>query len=118
MGADAYASTRWRGQKAAPGGRLDPSRTGVRRDACRYDGLAKRYAKAIARLEKLKAAYADKVNRERETRGFIDALTTSPLVLDAWDEQVWRMLVVMGAWGGMGGSSLIDSEKGVHLPDK
>jgi hypothetical protein len=34
------------------------------------------------------ASCVDKVDRERELRGFIDALTTCPLVLDAWDEQL------------------------------
>lgn len=65
----------------------------------KYDSLAKRYEKAMARLEKLNAERADKVNRERELRGFIEALTTSPLVLDAWDEQLWRLLVVKGTVG-------------------
>lgn len=36
------------------------------------------------------------MNRERELQCFIDALTTSPLVLDTWDEQLWRRLVVKG----------------------
>ena len=53
----------------------------------------------MVRLEKLKAACADGVIRERELRGFIDTLTTSPLVLDAWDEQLWRLLVVKGVVG-------------------
>jgi hypothetical protein len=39
------------------------------------------------------------VNRERELRGFVDSLTTSPLVLEAWDEQLWRLLVVKGTVG-------------------
>ena len=53
----------------------------------------------MARLDKLNAACADRVNRERELRGFIDALTTGPLVLEAWDEQLWRLLVVKGVVG-------------------
>ena len=65
----------------------------------RYNSLVDRHQKAMARLEKLKAELADKVNRERELRGFIDALVISPLVLDAWDEQLWRLLVVKGVVG-------------------
>ena len=64
-----------------------------------YDSLVNRHQKANSRLEKLNAEHADKVNRERELRGFIDALATSPLVLDAWDEQLWRLLVVRGVIG-------------------
>ncbi len=69
----------------------------------RYDSLVARHQKAISRLEKLNAERADKVNRERELRGFIDALATCPLVLDVWDEQLWRLLVVKGIVGGDGG---------------
>ena len=65
----------------------------------KYNRLVDRHQKALARLEKLRAACVDRVNRERELRGFIDALTTSPLVLDAWDEQLWRLLVVKGVVG-------------------
>ena len=65
----------------------------------KYNSLVNRHQKAIAQLEKLKAACVDKVNRERELRSFIDSLLTSPLVLDAWDEQLWRLLVVKGVVG-------------------
>ncbi|MDD3059232.1 MAG: recombinase family protein, partial [Sphaerochaeta sp.] len=68
----------------------------------KYNRLVDRHQKALARLEKLRAACVDRVNRERELRGFIDALTTSPLVLDAWDEQLWRLLVVKGVVGKNG----------------
>lgn len=61
--------------------------------------MVDRQQKAIARLEKLKAACADRVNRKRKLRGFIDACTTSPLVLDAWDELLWRLLVLKGVVG-------------------
>ena len=56
----------------------------------------------MARLERLKAELSDRVNRERELRGFIDALATSPLVLDNWDEQIFRLLVVKGIVGSDG----------------
>lgn len=65
------------------------------------------YESAMACLEKLKAIYADKVNRERELRGFIDTLATSPLVLDAWDEHLWRLLVVKGSVGRDGSIEFI-----------
>jgi site-specific DNA recombinase len=81
-----------------------------------YNGLVNRHQKAIERLEKLNAERADKVNRERELRGFIDALLTSPLVLDAWDEQLWRLLVVK-AVVGVDGSVEYEfiGEKRVHV---
>jgi hypothetical protein len=70
----------------------------------------------MARLEKLKAACADRVNRERELRGFIDALSTSPLVLDAWDEQLWRLLVVKGGVGRDGSVEFeLSGGKRVHV---
>lgn len=62
----------------------------------RYDSLVNRYQKAMARLEKLNVERGDRQNCERELLGFIDVLTTSPLVLDTWDEQLWRLLVVRG----------------------
>ena len=67
-----------------------------------YNRLVDRHQKATARLEKIKAACADQVNRERELRGYIDSLTISPLVLDTWDERLWRLLVVKGIVGREG----------------
>ena len=64
-----------------------------------YNSLVDRHQKGLARLDRLKAACADTMNRERELRGFIDALTTSPLVLDTWDELLWRLFVVKGVVG-------------------
>ena len=65
----------------------------------RYDSLVQRYEKSMARLERLKAEKAYRKNRERGLRAFIDTLSTSPLVLDAWDEQLWRLLVMKGIVG-------------------
>ena len=62
----------------------------------RYNSLVDRHQKAIERLDKLNAELADKGNRERELRSFIDSLLTSPLVLDVWDEKLWQLLVVKG----------------------
>jgi len=50
----------------------------------------------MSRFDKLNAELANKRNRERELRAFIDALTTSSLILDVWDEQLWRLLVLKG----------------------
>ncbi|MDD3881477.1 MAG: recombinase family protein [Eubacteriales bacterium] len=64
-----------------------------------YNSLVDRHQKAIERLEKLKAACLDRVNRARELQGYIDKLSTSPLVLDSWDDKLWRLLVVKGVVG-------------------
>ena len=39
------------------------------------------------------------MTRERKLWGFIEAVTTSPLVLDAWDEQLWMRFVFNGGMG-------------------
>jgi chromosome segregation ATPase len=81
-----------------------------------YNSLVDRHQKALARLEKLKATCTDKVNRERELQAFIDTQTTSPLVLDAWDEQLWRLLVVKGVVGRDGRIEIeFRSGKRVHV---
>ena len=64
-----------------------------------YTILVNRHQKALARLEKLKAACADKVTRQKVLRNYIDTLMTAPLVLGASDEQLWRLLVVKGIVG-------------------
>ena len=61
-----------------------------------YGSLVKRYQKAVGRLEKLNAEKADRQKRTREIQDFIGSLRNSPLVLDAWDEQLWTLLVVKG----------------------
>ena len=61
-----------------------------------YDGLVKRYEKAIRRLEKLNTEKTDRVSRGLELQGFIVSLQHSPLVLDTWDEQLWSLLVLKG----------------------
>ena len=64
-----------------------------------YNSLVDRHQKAMVRLEKLNTERAGKVNHKRELKGFIDTLTTSPFVLNFWDEQLWRLLVVKGVVG-------------------
>ena len=80
----------------------------------RYNGLVDRHQKAMARLEKLKAACVDKVNRARVLRGFIGVLATSPLVLDVWDEQLWRLLVVKGVVGRDGRIAFLFRDSSVN----
>jgi len=83
----------------------------------KYNSLVDRHQKALARLDRLKAELADKGNRERELRGFIDALTISPLVLDAWDEQLWRLLVVKGTVNREGSINfLFRGNSVIHVP--
>ena len=62
----------------------------------KYSSLVKRYEKAVKRLENLNTQKADRVNRGLELQRFIGSLRNSPLVLDAWDEQLWTLLVVKG----------------------
>jgi len=64
-----------------------------------YASLVNRHQKAIARLEKLKAACADKVNRERELRGGLRRAYCQPAGFGYRDEQLWRLLVVKGMVG-------------------
>jgi hypothetical protein len=72
----------------------------------KYEGLAKRYDKATVRLEKLNAERADKVNREWELRGFIDALALARscwiLVMSSVGGCWW----CRGLWAGMEALSL------------
>jgi len=83
----------------------------------KYNSLVDRHQKALARLDRLKAELADKGNRERELRGFIDALAISPLVLDAWDEQLWRLLVVKGTVNREGSINfLFRGNSVIHVP--
>lgn len=60
----------------------------------RYNSLVDKHQKSLARLDRLIAACEEKVTRQKVLRNYIDALTTAPFVLDAWDEQLWRLLVV------------------------
>ena len=82
-----------------------------------YNSLVDRHQKALARLEKLNIARTDRVNRGRELQEFISTLATSPLVLDAWDEQLWRLLVVKGVVGRDAGIEFeFSGEKKLHIP--
>ncbi len=62
----------------------------------RSGSLVKRYQKAVKRLRKLNTEKADRVNRGLELQGFIFSMKDSQLVLNAWDKQLWTLLVVKG----------------------
>ena len=79
--------------------------------------MVNRHQKAIERLDKLKAAREDNMARQKALRNYIDTLTTAPLMLDAWDEQLWRLLVVKGVVGGNGSIDFrFRGENMVHVP--
>jgi hypothetical protein len=65
--------------------------------------LVNRYERAMSRLEKLKPRMLTRLIASGSCVGFFDALTASPLDLDTWDEQLWRLLVVKGVVGRDGG---------------
>jgi len=61
--------------------------------------LVDKHQKSLARLDRLIAACEEKVTRQKVLRNYIDTLMTAALVLDAWDEQLWRLLVIKGIVG-------------------
>jgi len=62
----------------------------------RYENLAKRYEKAVAKCEALTTERMGREARDNELHLFIEALRTQPLVLDTWDERLWITLVEKG----------------------
>jgi hypothetical protein len=62
----------------------------------RYDSLAKRYEKAVAKHETLTTERTRRTERNQALNLFIEALRERPLVLDAWDERLWITLVEKG----------------------
>ena len=59
----------------------------------KYNGLVKRYEKAVARLNKVSAEKERRMQRDRELRIFIEAIEKQPLVLECWDERLWISLL-------------------------
>lgn len=59
----------------------------------KYNGLVKRYEKAVARLNKVSAEKERRMQRDRELRIFIGAIEKQPLVLESWDERLWISLL-------------------------
>jgi site-specific DNA recombinase len=55
----------------------------------KYSSLVKRYEKTASRLDALSAERAQKQDRDRELRLFIEALKHQPLVLEEWNERLW-----------------------------
>ena len=62
----------------------------------RYENLAKRYEKAVAKCEALTTERNRQMERDKELHLFIEALLKQPLVLDTWDERLWITLVEKG----------------------
>ena len=62
----------------------------------KYNGLAKRYEKATARLDKLNTVQTQRQDRDRGLRIFSKSVRDQPLVLEEWDVQLWNMLVELG----------------------
>ena len=82
----------------------------------RYDSLVNRHQKAIARLEKLSTACEDKVTRQKVLWNYIETLMTAPLMLDAWDERLWKQLVVKGTVNRNAGIEFeFSGEKKLHI---
>ena len=59
----------------------------------KYNGLVKRYEKAVAQLNKASAEKERRMQRDRELRIFIGAIEKQPLVLECWDERLWISLL-------------------------
>ena len=62
----------------------------------KYDELVARYEKAVAKYNKLEAEIAKRRGKAQEIVRFIDQLSSAPLVLDEWDNQIWSLMVEKG----------------------
>ena len=59
----------------------------------KYDGLVKRYEKAVGKLKEKTAERDRRAERERAIRIFISALKKQPLAVKEWDEELWISLL-------------------------
>ena len=59
----------------------------------KYNGLVKRYEKAVAKLKEKTVERDRRAERERAIRIFISALKKQPLVVKEWDEELWVNLL-------------------------
>ena len=59
----------------------------------KYDGLVKRYEKAVSKLKEKTAERDRRSERERAIRIFISALKKQPLAVKEWDEELWISLL-------------------------
>lgn len=59
----------------------------------KYNRLVARYEKAIARLNEVTAERESRNQRDRNIRIFISALKEKPLVIEAFDEELWICLL-------------------------
>jgi DNA invertase Pin-like site-specific DNA recombinase len=62
----------------------------------KYNGLVKRYEKAVSKHAHLSSERAKKVDRDRELGIFIESLKVQPLLIDTWDDYLWISLVESG----------------------
>ncbi len=60
------------------------------RKATEYD---ERFRKAEAKLDRLQADKKRNLARCAEVRSFVNAIMEQPLVLEEWDEQLWKIMV-------------------------
>ena len=61
--------------------------------AKKYNRLVKRYEKATDRLKVVTTERESRMQRDRELRIFIGSIEKQPLVLEAWDEELWLTLL-------------------------
>lgn len=59
----------------------------------KYNGLVKRYEKAVAKLNGITEERSKRADRERELRIFISTLQRQPLILEEWSEELWLTLL-------------------------
>lgn len=59
----------------------------------KYNGLVKRYEKAVAKLNSITEERTKRADRERELRIFISTLQKQPLILEEWSEELWLTLL-------------------------
>lgn len=62
----------------------------------RYDGLVKRYEKAVSKHNSLLTERATRIDRSRGLHIFIESIKIQPLLIDAWDDYLWTSLVESG----------------------
>ena len=62
----------------------------------KYDALVARYEKAVAKHNKLEAEIEKRNSKTQQITRFIDQLSSAPLVLDEWDNQIWSLMAEKG----------------------
>ena len=62
----------------------------------RYNSLAERYKKAVAKHDKLEKEAERRKSKARQIATFVDQLKNAPFSLEEWDSQVWSLLLEKG----------------------